>query len=98
MMKAYSGCTPIRFARRCVIRGALEGETMRLVLGTIALTLASSCPGIAQKWEIGGLGGYGWYQNSTVSTATISNPPASATIGFPSRATVGVVFAENLYD
>jgi hypothetical protein len=70
---------------------------MRLVLGTIALTLASSCPGIAQKWEIGALGGFGWYQNSTIANATISNPPASGEIGFPSRATIGVVFAENLY-
>ena len=30
---------------------------MRLIPCTIVLTLASSCPVIAQKWEIGGLGG-----------------------------------------
>jgi hypothetical protein len=70
---------------------------MRLIPCTIVLTLASSCPVIAQKWEIGGLGGYGWYQNFTISNSTISNPPASGGIGFPSRATLGVVFAENPY-
>jgi hypothetical protein len=31
---------------------------MRLIPCTIVLTLAFSCPVIAQKWEIGGLGGY----------------------------------------
>jgi len=70
---------------------------MRLIPCTIVLTLASSCPVIAQKWEIGGLGGYGWFQNSTVSNLTTSNPPASGAVGFPSRATIGVVFAENPY-
>jgi hypothetical protein len=69
---------------------------MRLIPCTIVLTLAFSCPVIAQKWEIGGLGGYGWFQNSTVSNFTTSNPPASGTVGFPSRATIGVVFAEML--
>ena len=70
---------------------------MRLIRCTIVLTLASSCPLIAQKWEIGGLGGYGWRQNSTISNNTISNPSALGEIGFPSRATIGVVLAENPY-
>ena len=67
---------------------------MRLITCAIVLSLASSCPAIAQKWELGGLGGYGWYENASVSN---SNPPASGGVGFPSRATVGVVFAENPY-
>ena len=70
---------------------------MRLIRCTIVLTLASSCPLIAQKWEIGGLGGYGWRQNSTISNNTISNPSALGEIGFPSRATIGVVLGENPY-
>ena len=70
---------------------------MRLITYTIVLTLASTGPVIAQRWEIGGLGGYGWYENSTVSNSTVSNPPASGGIGFPSRATLGVVLAENPY-
>lgn len=70
---------------------------MRLIPCTIVLTLAFSCPVSAQKWEIGGLGGYGWYQNSTVSNFTSSSQTASGGVGFPSRATLGVVFAENPY-
>jgi hypothetical protein len=70
---------------------------MRLIPCTIVLALASACPVIAQKWEIGGLGGYGWYQNSTISNSTISNPPTSGGVGFPSRATFGVVLVENPY-
>jgi len=69
---------------------------MRLIPAVIVLTLASSWLGIAQKWELGGLGGYGWTQSSSVSNATIPGSN-SAEIGFPSRATVGVVFAENPY-
>jgi hypothetical protein len=65
---------------------------MRMILGTLVLTLAYSCAGIAQQWEIGGFGGYGWYRNST-----IANSPSSGEIGFRSRATVGLFFAENPY-
>jgi len=70
---------------------------MRLLQSTIVLTLVSACPVFAQKWEIGALGGYGWNQNSTVSNFTNVNPPASGTVGFPSRATIGVVFSETPY-
>jgi hypothetical protein len=64
---------------------------MRMILGTLALTLAYACAGIAQEW-VGALGGYGWYRNST-----ISNPFSSGETGFPSRATIGVFFAQNPY-
>lgn len=70
---------------------------MRLTLGLIALSLVFSRPCVAQKWEIGGLGGYGWYQNSTISNSAVSNPPVSGEVGFPSRATIGVVVGENPY-
>jgi hypothetical protein len=70
---------------------------VRLITCTIVVTLASSCPVMAQRWEIGGLGGFGWYENSTVSNSAVSNPPASGGIGFPSHATLGVILAENPY-
>jgi hypothetical protein len=44
---------------------------MRLVLGTIALTIGISSQGLAQQWEIGAVGGYGWYQNSGLLNSTI---------------------------
>ena len=67
---------------------------MRLVLCTITLIIGISSHAIAQQWEIGAVGGYGWYRNSSLSNSTIFNPSASAEVGFPSRATVGVVFGE----
>ena len=70
---------------------------MQLVLRTIAVGIPLAFPGIAQQWEIGGLGGFGWYRNSTISNSVISNPPASARVGFPARATIGVSVTENLY-
>jgi hypothetical protein len=70
---------------------------MRLILGMIALTIGISSHGFAQHWEVGALGGYGWYQNSSISNSTIFSPPQSAAIGFPPRATIGVVFGENPY-
>jgi len=68
---------------------------MRLIFCVIALACAVAPPGLAQRWEIGGLGGYGWNQNSTVTNSVAYNPALSAEIGYPSRATLGVVFAEN---
>jgi hypothetical protein len=70
---------------------------MRLILGTVTLTIACSCQGIGQEWEIGALGGFGWNRNSTISNSTIANPPTSGEIGFPSRGTFGVTAAENPY-
>src|SRR5215813_1956099 len=70
---------------------------MRLIAGTFALVLAYSCSCIAEDWEIGVLGGFGWYRNATIKNSVISNPPVSGEIGFQSRPTVGVVVAEDLY-
>jgi len=52
-----------------------------------------SALGLAQTWEVGAVGGYGWYRNPT-----ITNPTDSGRAGFPPRAAVGVVFGENPYN
>lgn len=70
---------------------------MRLVIGTILLTLGISFQGIAQHWEVGAIGGYGWYQNPTIANFTSSNLPDSAVIGFPPRGAVGAVVGDNPY-
>jgi len=68
---------------------------MRLILSTIALILAASSLGRAQQWEIGGLGGFGWYRNSTIRNSITFSPPLSAEVGFPSRGTFGAFFGQN---
>jgi len=55
----------------------------------LAILLSYSCP--AQRWEIGGLGGFAWYQN-----ATITNPTGSVEAGFTPKGAMGVVFGENM--
>ena len=47
----------------------------------------------AQNWEVGAVGGYGWYQNPS-----LTSPFQSGQAGFPARAAVGVVFGENPYN
>src|SRR3974377_1116847 len=60
----------------------------------ILVVTALSAPCLAQTtWEVGAVGGYGWYHNPT-----ITNPPNTGRAGFPDRAAVGVVFGENLYN
>ena len=61
----------------------------------IALAAGISSQCIAQHWEIGAVGGYGWFQNNTISNPISSE--TSGTIGFPSRGTIGVVFGETPY-
>ena len=57
----------------------------------LAVAFPSMC--LAQTWELGVVGGYGWYHNSS-----LTNPPDSGRAGFPPRAAVGVVFGEDLYN
>jgi hypothetical protein len=58
----------------------------------VAVTLASgSC--FAQSWSIGAAGGYGFYDN-----ASITNPAATATAGFTSRFAAGAVLGEDVAD
>jgi hypothetical protein len=60
---------------------------LRIVL---AAAFSSLCMG--QTWELGAVGGYGWYQNPS-----ITNPPDSVRAGFPPRAALGVVFGEDRF-
>jgi hypothetical protein len=48
---------------------------------------------LAQNWEIGGTGGYGWYANPS-----ISNTVGSAEAGFPAKGAIGAVFGNNMYE
>jgi hypothetical protein len=57
---------------------------------TLAILFSSAC--FAQQWEIGALGGYGWYND-----ATISNPFGSADVTIASKGAVGAVFGQNMY-
>jgi len=66
---------------------------MRLIQFSFALALTCSPMCLAQNWELGGLGGYGWYYNPS-----IIDPANSGRAGFPPRAAIGVVFAENMYN
>lgn len=47
---------------------------------------------VAQQWEIGGAGGFGWYAD-----ATIKNPTASAQAGFKPSFAVSAAFDQNMY-
>lgn len=66
---------------------------MRLTLFSFILAIALSSACLGQEWELGGVGGYGWYYNPT-----IRNPATSGRGGFPPRAALGVVLTENLYE
>jgi hypothetical protein len=47
----------------------------------------------AQPWELGAIGGYGWYHDSS-----ITNGLGSAEAGIPARAAFGVTLTENMYN
>jgi hypothetical protein len=66
---------------------------MRLALCsfTLAVTISSVCQ--AQPWELGAIGGYGWYHDSS-----ITNGLGSAQAGIPARAAFGVTFTQNMYN
>jgi hypothetical protein len=66
---------------------------MRLALCsfTLAVTIQLVCQ--AQPWELGAIGGYGWYHDSS-----IINGLGSAQAGIPPRAAFGVTLTENMYD
>jgi hypothetical protein len=65
---------------------------MHSIPSRILLAVAFSSLCLAQTWEIGAVGGYGWYHNSS-----LTNPLDSATAGFPPRAAVGIAFGEDPY-
>ena len=62
------------------------------LLRCLALAMLLSCSCAAQPWEIGGLAGFAWYQN-----ATITNPTGSVEAGFTPKFATGVVFGENIH-
>lgn len=55
--------------------------------------LALSLPCLAQEWEFGGAGGYGWNANPS-----IVSPAGSIQSGFAPKGAVGVVFGQNMYE
>jgi hypothetical protein len=58
---------------------------------TLAVTISSVC--LAQPWELGASGGYGWYHDASIGNAT-----GSAQAGIPARAAIGVTFTQNMYN
>jgi hypothetical protein len=56
----------------------------------LATAFSSLCA--AQTWELGAIGGYGWYHNPS-----IANPLNSGQAGFPPRAALGVVLGEDRF-
>src|SRR5438445_7631447 len=54
------------------------------------MLLSSEC--LAQGWEIGVLGAFGWSQNST-----LTNPTGRARAGYDPRFAMGAVFGQNMY-
>jgi len=57
---------------------------------TFAVTMSFVCQ--AQPWELGAIGGYGWYHDSTITNAN-----GSAQSGFPAKAAFGVTLTQNMY-
>jgi hypothetical protein len=66
---------------------------MRFALCSFALAATFSSVCLAQPWELGAIGGYGWYHNPSITNAS-----GSAQSGFPARAAFGVTFTQNMYN
>src|SRR6478609_2909290 len=62
----------------------------QLTVPVLLILSASAC--LAQRWEIGGVGGYASYHD-----ATITYPAGSASIGIAPKGAGGAIFGENLY-
>jgi hypothetical protein len=56
----------------------------------LAITISSAC--LAQPWELGASGGYGWYHDPSIAGSN-----GSAEAGIPARAAFGVTFTQNMY-
>lgn len=65
---------------------------MRLAIQsiTVALTFLSAC--LAQDWELGANGGFGWY-----IYPTITNAAGSVQAGVSAKGAIGVTLTENMY-
>jgi hypothetical protein len=55
----------------------------------LLLTFASAC--LAQPWELGASGGYGWYLYPTIANAS-----GSVQAGMPAKGALGVTLTENM--
>ncbi|MGE5645233.1 MAG: hypothetical protein ACM336_05515 [Acidobacteriota bacterium] len=62
-----------------------------LTLFSLALALAGT--GFAQQWDVGGIGGFGFYKN-----VTVSGPDGSADAGFKNGAAAGAFATQHLYE
>jgi hypothetical protein len=58
----------------------------------LAISISSVCR--AQQWELGAVGGYGWYFNPSIAHSTDT---AVAQAGYPPRSAIGVVLGDNMY-
>lgn len=76
-------------ARRSQIRSVFF---RRLALRGIAVTLAVLPACLAQDWELGASGGFGWYVSPTISNAS-----GSVQAGVPAKGAIGVTLANNMY-
>ena len=68
---------------------------MRATQLTAAITVAFSSICLAQEWEVGVAGGFGWYNNTSIRNPALG---VSASAGFHSGATVGAFFGQNMYE
>jgi hypothetical protein len=59
----------------------------------VILVIAAPVACQAQSWEVGAAGGYGWYENPSISI-----PAGSTQAGFPPRAAFSVVLGNNMYN
>ena len=66
---------------------------MRVILSIVAVASVLSMPCLAQEWELGGTGGYGWSTNPS-----IVHPTGSIQPGFAPKGSIGVVFGNNMYE
>ena len=66
---------------------------MRPTFCSFVLAIIASSVCLAQPWELGASGGYGWYHDPS-----ITNVSGSAQAGIPPKAAIGITFTENMYN
>jgi hypothetical protein len=66
---------------------------MRIATYVVIAASVVCRPCLAQEWELGAAGGYGFYVNPT-----INSPAGSLQPGFAPKGVIGVVFGQNMYE
>jgi hypothetical protein len=66
---------------------------MRSTFCCIVVGLAAPLACLAQQWELGATGGFGWYVNPSIANAF-----GSAKAGFPAKGAIGAVFGNDMHD